>query len=180
MQQLVNFYDPYIQGENVDERTLDYILSQSDDWLEVTHNYIQWLFPLPTATPNNKTAPILNPITMRYMGEHDRFRQQIRLSLIRMMWFWGFMTMYNPGDKEPFQVVGPVDNGDIPHKRWLVRRNHNHRRITRAIRSLRFFGMDNEARVIQREFARVNSLYGDVVNKESLNQWVEAATGNLY
>jgi hypothetical protein len=47
------------EGEDHCGRKLRQIIAKSDVWLEETHDYIQWLFPLPTASRFNPDAPIL-------------------------------------------------------------------------------------------------------------------------
>lgn len=40
--------------------TLEYILNQSDDWLEQKHDYIQWLFPTDQLSHFNLKAPVIS------------------------------------------------------------------------------------------------------------------------
>lgn len=56
---LVDFY----LGTAPDDhgRTFDAILAHDDEWLEYTHNFIQWLFPLTSNSGANPTAPTLEP-----------------------------------------------------------------------------------------------------------------------
>jgi len=42
------------------DRTLREIWEKDYEWLEKTHDYIQWLFPLPEGSRFNIDAPILN------------------------------------------------------------------------------------------------------------------------
>ncbi len=40
--------------------TLEYILGQSDSWLEQKHDYIQWLFPTAKSSCFNPKAPVIS------------------------------------------------------------------------------------------------------------------------
>lgn len=46
-------------GTDHRERALSQILQTSDKWLEETHDYIQWLFPLYVGCEFNLNAPLL-------------------------------------------------------------------------------------------------------------------------
>ena len=43
-----------------DGRTRLQILKQSDQWLEETHDYVQWLFPTDEKSLFNADAPIIS------------------------------------------------------------------------------------------------------------------------
>ncbi len=49
----------FYRGEAADARGRWWrdILAKSDEWLEATHDYIQWLFPLPERSAFNPDAP---------------------------------------------------------------------------------------------------------------------------
>lgn len=50
-------------------RTLDAILAESDPWLEQTHDYVQWLFPLGSQSVYNPDAPTLDAMAVRAFAE---------------------------------------------------------------------------------------------------------------
>lgn len=54
---VLEFYDG--TGRDHMGRRLDDILNKDDDWLESSHDYIQWLFPLYVASRYNPHAPLL-------------------------------------------------------------------------------------------------------------------------
>ncbi|KAI1780319.1 opioid growth factor receptor conserved domain-containing protein [Hypoxylon cercidicola] len=180
MQTLVNFYDPYIQGKNTEGRTLDYILSQPDAWLERTHNFIQWLFPLPRPSQYNPTAPLLDRATAEYMGEHPRFQEQLRLSVIRMMWFYGFQVQFDPAHNISFQVAEDPVTLENPYRRWFKRQDHNHLRISRMIKSLRYFDMQEEAIIVYSAFVSINEQWGLLVPDPTVRRWTDASEENIY
>ncbi|KAI1761595.1 opioid growth factor receptor conserved region-domain-containing protein [Hypoxylon sp. FL1150] len=173
---LQDFYDPYVASENIDNRSLDYILSQSDDWLEENHDYIQWLFPLKKGSKYSNTAPRISEDTQAYMAYHRRFTEQIRLALSRMMWFYGFRVAYNPAKGEGFEILNVPSNNGLanPYGRWLKEDDHNHMRIARMIRSLARFRMAEEANSVLRAFLDVNRQWGGQVSKKVIPFWEDA------
>jgi len=46
-------------GFDFKNRSVREILAKDDDWLESTHDYIQWLFPLDVKSFSNRNAPVL-------------------------------------------------------------------------------------------------------------------------
>ncbi|KAI6088766.1 hypothetical protein F4821DRAFT_276968 [Hypoxylon rubiginosum] len=174
---LREFLDPYFQGENSDGRTLDYILSQSDEWLANTDNWIQWPFPLRAGTRYNKNAPRIDTDTREYIIQHRRFKEQVRLAVARVLWMYGFRVSYSPRDITEFFEIAlePAANGDEgnPHHLWTTEHSPHHARIGRMIRCLSRFEMDEEASNIARAFEKINDMWGGVVNEKALNSWTK-------
>src|SRR4051812_43432996 len=92
-------------------RMIEQVLGFSDRDIERHHDFIQWLFPLPTRSGAVPDAPILSPAETEAIRRDARLQQPIRRALDRMSDF------YSRNDH------------------WLVRHDHNHLRITRIIRS---------------------------------------------
>ena len=51
-------------GADDDGRTFDEILGWDDARLEMVHDYIQWIFPLPERSGANPWAPVLDAATI--------------------------------------------------------------------------------------------------------------------
>jgi hypothetical protein len=97
------------------------VLAMNDVALEHTHDFIQWLFPLPEPSAAVPDAPVLSPEDI----------QAIRVS-----------------ELAPIALAGATDRMAIFYQTthgWLMPNDHNHRRITRIIRSLRLLVGDAEA-----------------------------------
>ena len=94
-------------GFDYRNRTVAEILAKDDDWLESTHDYIQWLFPLDVKSFSNRNAPVMLIDDILRISESDAAQQNLQASVKRMKEF------------------------------WVTRYNHNHLRITRVIKSLR-------------------------------------------
>jgi hypothetical protein len=113
----------FLEGEGRDGRgrTVFDVLGLDDAALELNHDFIQWLFPLPEPSGAVPDAPVLTGDDMQAI--HDSVMAQCALAAAtdRMEAFYR-----------------------ATHA-WLRPHDHNHLRITRIIRSLRLLRGDEEA-----------------------------------
>jgi hypothetical protein len=139
----------YLGGAADDRgRLLAEILRQDDDWLEVTHDFIQWLFPLQEASGANPGAPRVDAVTRNAFRGDPLLQRHLRASLLRMLAFLGLQ----------FDASGAiVPSGDWPRRRreWFNHDTHNSLRVTRMIKSLALLGMEPEARALQSAVLRL-------------------------
>ncbi len=113
----------FLEGEGPDARgrTLFDVLGFDDAALELNHDFIQWLFPLPEPSGAVPDAPVLSADDMQAI--HDSILAQCALA-------------------------GATDRMEAFYRAthsWLRPHDHNHLRITRIIRSLRLLRGDAEA-----------------------------------
>ncbi len=88
-----------------------------------------WLFPLPEPSGFNAAAPILNRESMREFRKRPELQQNMRVSFLRMMKFYGLEVAK--------QIrVTRAPNFTAKATIWLSPGNHNHLRITRILRCL--------------------------------------------
>lgn len=113
----------FLEGEGTDARgrTVFEVLAMNDVALEHTHDFIQWLFPLPEPSAAVPDSPVLTPEDVRAIRESELAPIALAGATDRMVNFYRFT-----------------------HE-WLMPNDHNHRRITRIIRSLRLLVGDAEA-----------------------------------
>ncbi|OAN92952.1 hypothetical protein A8B84_20530 [Marinobacter sp. EhC06] len=126
----------------------------SDSLLETTHDYIQWLFPIPESNEVNQFAPVLTDEARIFFRGSDTLRAQQEKSLNRMLIFLGL-------EKQRGAFVAALDINAQQH-RWLNRFDHNHRRITRMIRSLDLCGQPERAKKLRTAVIEVGKRHGDV------------------
>lgn len=139
------------------QRTIDFIISQSNEWFEKTHDYIQWLFPLNETSMFNLSAPILTPedveeIKNSSVGIDNLIRATFR--------FVEFLNLYSD------------------HPKWLSINNHNYLRITRMLKCLNIFDLDYLAIIIYNRLHNIfiANQYNNKISMESLNYWFEAVS----
>lgn len=147
---LVGFY----LGESPDRRgrTIRKIWAFKDDELEAVHDFIQWLFPLAERSGFNPSAPVLDGGTIQAFREQPELRANLRVSLERMLRFYGFELV----EGETLRVT-PAPNFAERADNWLSYSNHNHLRITRILKSLCLLGLKEEADAF---FRTLDGLYG--------------------
>lgn len=105
-------------------RLFDDILGFSDMELENVHDYIQWLFPLPEPSAYNPWAPIMTKSDILNFKMDPQLRQQTYKAFRRWMAFLTCTT------------------------HWCAPTDHNHLRITRAIRFLTLIDQPEEAELL--------------------------------
>jgi Opioid growth factor receptor (OGFr) conserved region len=127
------------------------VLSFSDRDLEAVHDYIQWLFPLPTRSAAQPHSPILTPIEIAAIRAHPRAVATLKVATERMLRFYR-ETQW-----------------------WLTSHDHNHLRITRILHSLRLLVGPDEAKAFYDAIFALNEAAGAPVNTRSLHYWAEAA-----
>lgn len=113
----------FLQGVGADARgrTLFDVLGFSDDSLERTHDYIQWLFPLTEPSQAVPDSPVLSDADVEAIRNSSMALVALSAGADRMMAFYNRTNHW----------MGPAD--------------HNHLRITRIIRSLRLLRGGAEA-----------------------------------
>lgn len=161
---LISFY----LGEATDHchRTIDDIWALTPFWLEHTHDYIQWLFPIPEAGRFNGFAALLGEDDRASFAASAELRERHRRSLDVMLEFFGLTR-----DSD---TIVPLPNLSMREHIWLKRGGHNHLRISRIIRSLHLCHQPELARAFQHAVIEIGTRQG-VVSEQSIDYW-RAAT----
>lgn len=159
----------FIQGEGHDhrKRTLDDVLAMDNFWLEHTHDYIQWLFPLPEPSRANVMAPILTDEDRTAFQASDHLKRQQRKALDRMLAFFGLIRR----DLE----IQALPGLNLKDHIWLKSGGHNHLRISRIIRSLHYCDQPALAKALQMVFITLGQSKG-LVSDTSVSYWRAANT----
>ena len=138
----------FLEGKHPDYklRYLSDIWNYNDDKMESVHDYIQWVFPLDTASAYVSHAPVLideeiDEITQSELALNNLIKSKI--------WFMNFLKRSD---------------------RWLLPNNHNQKRISRMIRSLRLLHIDCEANLCLNEIIELAKNKG-FANLKVLNVW---------
>jgi hypothetical protein len=142
----------FLEGEGTDARgrTVFHVLAMNDAALEETHDFIQWLFPLPEPSAAVPDAPVLSPDDIRAIRESELAPQALAAATDRMASFYR------------------STHG------WLMPNDHNHRRITRIIRSLRLLVGDAEADAFRAFIMAGVQVTRAPVSARSLGYWATA------
>ena len=93
MNRLLAFY----YGSHPDDRgrMLAEILRQDDTWLEISHDYIQWLFPLSEMSRVNRDAPLVDAATAQAFRNDELLRGHLLAAYLRMLSFFGLQRLHD-------------------------------------------------------------------------------------
>jgi hypothetical protein len=157
----------FFRGDGTDHagRTIEDILALDDFWLEHTHDYLQWLFPIPEPSQYNAWVPVLTQEdiawfrTDRYLGT-----QQVR-ALDRMLAFYGL-------ERRGGEIL-PLSDLNMKTHIWLKPAGHNHLRITRIIRSLQYCSQPELAHGLQSAVIELGESVGQV-REQTIGYWRRA------
>ena len=169
---IVAFYS----GEKPDScgRYIEEVWSFSDHQLENVHDYIQWLFPLPTRSAFNPTAPLLTQRTTSAFQESELLSSKLSQSIEVMLKFYGLQSV-----QEKHEVLEIRKSTDFPIKsqNWLQPGNHNHLRLTRIMTSARLLGLKDYSRALFARLQETMREYPDSYSARTAEFWREAASG---
>ena len=141
---------PFLTGDGLDDagRTWADIIAYDDEAVEETHDFVQWLFPLPERSRAVPEAPVMTPSDLETLRASRLARERLLQGAARMLDFYR------------------------ASRRWRVPHDHNHLRITRIIRSLRLIVGDEAADRFRRE---INALAEDApIDPAARRYWEEA------
>ena len=169
---LVQFYSSEAPDDR--GRMLDQILAQDDDWLESTHDYIQWVFPLNERSRFNATAPLLDTEQMHAFRENQELRDRVEGAFKRMLDFYGLRLMQpEAGEQTVERAYGYEDR----RANWLTPYNHNFLRITRILKSLNLMGLDQLAAAFFIQLRMIHAEESETIGSRTLEFWRSAADG---
>jgi hypothetical protein len=167
---IVSFYSG---GKDDAGRTLAEILGWSDYYLEVTHDFIQWLFPTRQPSGVNPSAPLVTDETVAAFQARADLRERLLAALDRMLAFYGLRRQLDAGEPEI-----TFDPASYPRRspEWLRPDDHNHLRLTRMMQSLSALGLHGEARALQR--CLLNDVYDGPgsahISRDTYEHWLSA------
>jgi hypothetical protein len=159
-------------GKDDQGRTFDEILGWDDARLEMVHDYIQWIFPLPERSGANPAAPVLDNASSAAIRSSAEMQERLRAAFERMLVFYGFAV------EDDAVVEGP--RFVAASRNWLHAGNHNHLRLTRMLRSLRVLGLGREAEMLwealRSVYERESAAGRRTITAETFAFWRQAAT----
>ena len=142
----------FLEGDGPDGRgrTLFDVVASDNATLELTHDFIQWLFPLPEPSGAVPDAPVLTPDETQAIRDSDMAQRALAVATARMEVF--YRTTHD----------------------WLRPHDHNHLRITRIIRSLRLLRGDEEADAFRAVILSMVEAARAPVSARSRGYWITA------
>lgn len=165
MNDLLNFY----YGSDTDHkgRMLAEMVAQDDFWMEHTHDFIQWMFPLNELSRASLYAPLVDGRTLQAFHSDALLRSNMRVSLVRFLKFLGLTFDGVRLKKAP--------NWENRKQAWFTEHSHNSLRITRILKSMALLGLREDAARLQTELENLCLAEPDTgITQESRELWCEA------
>ncbi|MGG6267873.1 opioid growth factor receptor-related protein [Leptolyngbya sp. AN03gr2] len=159
---------PFYLGEqrDIEGRTIEEILAWDFEELECVHNYIQWLFPLAERSAFNSDAPIVTSETIEAFRSNPQLRQNLVRSLQVMLRFYGL--------QEDNGEITRSEEYPIRKSEWIGRFNHNYLRITRILKCLMAFGLEQYAQAFYRCLEQIYREESNRIGSETFHYWTNA------
>ena len=166
---IIQFY----LGKTTDNRgrTIEQIWQWNYEVLERTHDYIQWLFPLPEVSRFHPHAPILTAEDVSRFKNSFGLKTRLTVSLEVILDFYGLSCQYL--DSEQFKITPALTFSDRK-KYWLHWGNHNHLRITRILKCLNTLGLEAYAQSLLGCLEQIYIMEEGKITKLTLSSWQEA------
>ena len=142
----------FLEGKTPDHRgrMLSTLWRQSDDDAEHNHDFIQWMFPLDEPSQVVSSAPVLGDFDIDEIRESQLAIENLDKSV---SWFLGFLER---------------------NDHWITNYDHNHLRITRAIKSLRLLSGDQAADAFRDKVIASAGNNLNLVDEEARDFWNSA------
>ena len=139
----------FLVGNQTDyeNRYIQDIWEMNDHEIENTHNFIQWIFPLNEKSGAIPNSPILSTDDILKIKKSEVAKNNIKKS---SNWFLNFLER---------------------NKYWICYSNHNHLRVTRAIKSLRLIHSNKEAEKFKTDIMNLIEGNEDKISSLSLEFW---------
>ena len=151
MSSIVNYYK--LSGTDDQGRSLIYVLEKDHDWLEDTHDYIQWVFPTREMSCFNPNSPLVTQETI------ENFDTQCYINLIGAANFFAF-RFWDITASNPF---------------WVTTHNHNFLRISRFLDCLNTFNLTDFSVKYLDILESLHKRNKDVITENIFEIWKERA-----
>lgn len=175
--QLTQKIVPFYLGEQRDSqgRMIHEIWIWDFEELECAHDYIQWLFPLPERSAFNSDAPIADDKVIQAFQNDSTLRQNLRRSLTVMLRLYGLQYQESDAGK-----VVITQSEDYPNRRqeWVCPFDHNYLRITRILKCLMVFGLEDEAQAFYECLRQIYRESRNDIGGETFQYWSNAVNSS--
>jgi hypothetical protein len=142
--------------------------------LEASHDYIQWLFPLPEPSSASASAPILSNEDIARFQSDESLRRNLLQSFELMLSFFG-LELADASGAGAIRVR-KARHFDERHQMWLHAGNHNFLRISRILRSLTLLGCVRYASAFLECLEEIYVEKPKVIGDTTIGYWRRAVT----
>ena len=168
--ELVAFYAD--AGRDGRGRTLHDVWQLGLEELELSHDYIQWLFPLLEPSRAQPQSPVLTAGAVDVLRRSPIVHERLVRSARVMARFYGF-SVEQAGAA---WVVAPSAEFASRARVWLTPGNHNYLRQTRILKSLTLLGLRPLAAAWLDCLSAVSQAHPSLVGRGTLEYWRAAVS----
>jgi Opioid growth factor receptor (OGFr) conserved region len=164
---------PFYSGDGVDSegRKLSEIWAWDFEELECAHDYIQWLFPLTEVSAFNSDAPLVNEEVVAAFAGDRQLRQNLLKSVTVMLKFYGWHGVVS--EAEELSIESASDR-QARESEWICPCDHNYLRITRILKCLMVFGLEQPALAFYTCLEQIYREWSDLIGGETFSYWTSA------
>ncbi|MEH2254860.1 opioid growth factor receptor-related protein [Nostoc sp.] len=175
--QLTVMLVPFYLGEQRNSAgwTIQEIWSWNFEELECAHDYIQWLFPLAERSAFNPDAPTVNKEVIQAFQNNPRLRQNLLRSFTVILHFYG-LQRHESNDRRI--VISQSEDYPNRKREWVSIFDHNYLRITRILKCLMTFGLENEAQAFYECLRQIYHENSEEIGGETFQYWTIAVKPN--
>lgn len=163
-------------GTDGECRSLEQILAWEDVLLELCHDYIQWLLPTDEPSRFNDDAPIIDERLQRVFQTDQVMRRNFARGVERFFKFLG-ISIVPDANTGKIRVAKAGNFSQRQNMCWKGPRNHNWRRISRALRSLGLVGMLEEQLALTAFLRELVAEYPEWIDGTTVAHWVREGGG---
>lgn len=151
-------YTAFLENRETDDRgrMFDSVMCWSNFRLEITHDYIQAVFPTDESskyTRLNEAAPK----DISSLRQSEKAKDNIRKAYLKMLCLWKL-------DGEKYKNIKI-------HRYWNHANNHNHLRMTRVLKCFRLLQMNDELKDFSSRLTYLLERNGLKISKETERFW---------
>ena len=171
--QLTAMLIPFYLGEQTDleGRKIQEVWAWDFEELECAHDYIQWLFPIAEKSTFNPNAPVVDETVIQAFQSDPCLQQNLRRSLSVMLRLYGLQRSLNESGKV---VVEKSADYPLRKREWICLLDHNYLRITRILKCLIIFGLNEEAQAFYDCLRQIYREDRDQIGNETFQYWTDA------
>ena len=161
---IIGFYEGKVPNQI--GMTFDDVRNMTFEEMEKNHHYIQWIFPDTLKSKAVPTSPILTNSDREVFSLRSDLQAKMYDMFNRMLNFYGFVIEENK--------IRRADDFEKRIKNWLSPRNHNYKRLTRIMRSLRLLRQPQWANALHACLEDVYDEYESLIGPVTKQFWDEA------
>lgn len=169
---------PFYLGEKPDlkGRTIQQIWTWDFEALESVHDYIQWLFPLSDKSNFNFYAPTVDEQVIETFRKNPLLQQNLLRSFSIMLNFYGLKV-----DKDKQGKITVERSKEYPSRKreWVQMFDHNYLRITRILKCLMTFDLQEEAQAFYDCLSHMYQENKVQIGRETFQYWTDSVNSTF-